>query len=522
MDTLIVHSPILIIAVPLLAAFLTPLIGRASEKARDVLVIAALAFVAFLVIILARDIYFNGLRLYTLGAYSPDLTIPEGYIVPVRIILEVDSISIFMAIIIATVSLAAAIYSLSFMKGETGQNRFYTLLLLLVAGMFGMVLTGDLFNLFVFLEIASIAGAALAAFRTRFADTAEGGFKYLVISSIAALMVLFAIGLFYAQYNLINIGALAHVMQYTMLDKIALVLLVMAFMMKLAGVPLHMWCPDTYSVAPASITVMLVAASYACLYALFRTCFTLYGVCLNLATVGWIVIIFGLLSMFIGVTMAVFQSDIKRLMAYHCISQTGYMLLGIGVGLAVLNNAEALKAYGIAAMDGGIFHIINNALYKGLLFLTAGALFYRTGTRDLNKMGGLAHKMKWTAIFYIIGALSISGIPPSNGFASKLLIYESTYQFHPMLAIVAMITSIITLASFTKAFYSAFMGAELTEYQEVREVPKTMMAGMAILAAGIIFFSLFPGLIVDWLAHPATEALIDQGAYVSGIMGGGG
>jgi multicomponent Na+:H+ antiporter subunit D len=173
-------------------------------------------------------------------------------------------------------------------------------------------------------------------------------------------------------------------------------------------------------------------------------------------------------------------------------------------------------------MDGGIFHIINNALYKGLLFLTAGALFYRTGTRDLNKMGGLAHKMKWTTIFYIIGALSISGIPPSNGFASKLLIYESTYQFNPILAIVAMITSILTLASFTKAFYSAFMGAELPEYQEAKEVPKSMIAGMAILAAGIIFFSLFPGLVVDRLAHPATTALISQGTYISGIMGGGG
>jgi len=137
-------------------------------------------------------------------------------------------------------------------------------------------------------------------------------------------------------------------------------------------------------------------------------------------------------------------------------------------------------------------------------------------------MGGLAHKMKWTTIFYIIGALSISGIPPSNGFASKLLIYESVYQFNPILAIVAMITSILTLASFTKAFYSAFMGAELPEYQEVKEVPKSMIAGMAILAAGIIFFSLFPGLVVDRLAHPATDALINQGAYISGIMGGGG
>ncbi|PIU56704.1 MAG: NADH:ubiquinone oxidoreductase, partial [Chloroflexi bacterium CG07_land_8_20_14_0_80_45_17] len=260
----------------------------------------------------------------------------------------------------------------------------------------------------------------------------------------------------------------------------------------------------------------------ASMYALFRTCFTLYGTTLDMVTVGWIVIIFGLLSMFIGVTMAIPQTDIKRLMSYHAISQSGYMLLGVGVGLAVLNRPEALNTYGIAAMSGGIFHILNHAMYKGLLFLTAGALFYRVGHRDLNRMGGLAHKMRWTTIFYMIGALSISGIPPSNGFASKLLIYQSVYHFNPILAIVAMITSILTLASFTKAFYSAFMGAEIPEYQEVKEAPKSMIAGMAILAAVIIFFSLFPGLIVDWLAHPAADALINQGAYISGIMGGGG
>ena len=127
--------------------------------------------------------------------------------------------------------------------------------------MFGMEFTGDLFNMFVFLEIASIAGAALAAFRLRFGDSAEGGFKYIVVSAIAALMVLFAIGLFYAQYNLLNIGALADVIQYSMLDKIALVILASAFAMKLGAVPMHMWLPDTYTVAPAGITVMLLAAS---------------------------------------------------------------------------------------------------------------------------------------------------------------------------------------------------------------------------------------------------------------------
>jgi len=510
----------LIIAIPLLAAFLTLLIGRISEKARNVLVVVSLVFVEFLVIVLARDIYANGIHIYTLGASSPTLTIPEQYMVPVRIILQVDAMSIFMGIIAATVSLAAAIYSLSFMKEETGQDSFYTLLLLLVAGMLGMVFTGDLFNLFVFLEIAAISGAGLAAFRIRFADTAEGGFKYLVISSAAALVVLFSVGIFYAQYNLLNIAALAQVIQYTMLDKVALALLVIAFAMKLGSVPLHMWVPDTYAAAPASITAMLLVSSQICMYALFRTCFSLYGVTLNTATVGWIVIILGMLSMFVGATMAVLQTDVKRLIAYNCICESGYILLAVGVGLAVLGHPEALTTYGIAAMSGGIFHMINHALFEGLLFLAAGVLFYRAGTRNLNEMGGLAHNMKLTSILFLLGALASSGIPPFNGFASKLLIYESVYQFNPILAIIGIIVSIITLAVFVKAFFSAFTGQVLPKYKDVREAPKLMMLSMIILSIIIVFFGLFPGLIVDWLAHPAANALINQAEYINAVVGG--
>jgi multicomponent Na+:H+ antiporter subunit D len=159
-------------------------------------------------------------------------------------------------------------------------------------------------------------------------------------------------------------------------------------------------------------------------------------------------------------------------------------------------------------------------MYKGLLFLTAGALFYRVGHRDLNRMGGLGHKMKITSIFFIIGALSIAGIPPFNGFASKFMIYESVYQFNPILAVIAMLVSLITLASFAKAFQSAFTGPQLPEYKDVKEVPKSMLIGMGILAAAIIFFSIFPGLIVQHIVEPATDALINQGAYVNGIMGG--
>jgi len=508
----------LIIAIPLVAAFLTPLIGMASSKARNALTIGSLLFTVFLVFALARDISITGIHVYTLGATSPSLAVPTGFIIPVRIVLEVDGMSIFFGIIWSIVSLAAAIYSLSHIAKETGQNRFFTLLLLMVAGGFGMMFTGDLFNLFVFLEIASIAGGALIAYRTGFADTQEGGFKYIVVSAVAGLMVLFATGILYAQYDSLNIAYLAQVIQYTTLDQIALALFLIAFAMKTGMVPLHLWFPDAYSVAPASITGMLVITSHACMYAAFRICFTLYGGVIDALVVGWIIIIIGLLTMFVGVTMAVYQKDVMRFMSYHAISQLGYMWIGVGVGLAVLGT-PALMAYGRDAMSGGIFHILNHAMYKPLLFFTGGALFYYTGTRDLTRMGGLAHKMKWTTVLYIIGTLSISGIPPLNGFSSKILIYESVFRFNPVLTIVGIIVSILTLASFTKAFHSAFMGAELPEYKGGQEVPRSMIIGMVILAAGIVFITLFPSLIVDRAIHPAADALLDQGAYINAVMG---
>ncbi|MBM4447655.1 MAG: NADH:ubiquinone oxidoreductase [Chloroflexi bacterium] len=519
MEFLTVHSPALVVAVPLLAAFITPLISRIGNKFRDTVNVTFLSFAAFLMAVLAVDIYTSGTRIYTFGATVPELAIPEHYMVPVRIIFQVDGISIFMGLTTTVVALAALVYSLQFVKDETGQDRFYSLFMILYVGMVGLEFTGDMFNMFVFLEILSIAGAGLASYRVNLADAVEGGFKYIVISAISALLVLFAIGILYGEYNLLSIAALAHNMQFTTLDMIALALLGIAFVMKLAGVPLHMWAPDTYAVAPAGITPMIYTSSAASMYALYRITFTLYGGHFDTTAIGWIVIILGVLSMFIGVMMAIHQTDIKRLMAYHAISQSGYMLLGVGVGLAVLTDPVALAAYGRDAMNGGIFHIINNALYKGMLFLTAEAIFFRIGTRDLNRMGGLGHNMKWTTIFFIIGALAISGIPPFNGFASKLLIYESVFRFNPLLSVIAMFVSLVTLASFTKVFYSAFTGPEMSAYKEVREVPKSMLIGMGVMAAAIIFFSIFPGLVVNTIVAPATNALIDQASYINGVMG---
>jgi len=520
-DALVLHSPVLAVAIPLLAAFITPLIGRMNARARDTFVIASLVALEFVVIVLARDVWAHGIRVYTLGALSASLTIPETHMVPVRLILEVDGLGVLMALMSATVALAGAIYSIASIRPETGQDRFYTLLLLLTVGMMGIQLTGDLFNLFVFLEILSISGAALAAFRTRFVDAVEGGFKYLIVSTVAALLLLMAIALFYGQYNALNIAAISHAMQYTVLDKIALALLAAALLTKSGAVPSHWWVPDTYTPAPAGTSPIMYASSLTCLAALFRVVFSLYGVQMSLATVGWLIIMAGVLSMFVGVTMALRQTDIKRLMVYHVISQEGYMLLGVGVGLAVLGDPQAVAAYGREAIAGGLFHVINNAFFKGLLLLTGEALLFRLGTRDLNKMGGMGRNMKWTCAFFLIGALAISGVPPFNGFSSKLMIYEASYHLNPMLTIIALIVSVMTLASFTKVFQSAFTGPPLPEYRDVREVPLSMKIGMGILATATVVISLFPSQVVNGIVYPAADALIDQAGYVSAVMGGG-
>jgi multicomponent Na+:H+ antiporter subunit D len=305
-------------------------------------------------------------------------------------------------------------------------------------------------------------------------------------------------------------------LEFTYLDTVALVLLVSAFAMKCGAVPLHMWVSDSYGEAPAPVTAVLVVASQASLYALFRICFTLFGALPMITMMGWILVVLGVLSMFIGVTMALPQHDIKRLMAYHAVSQTGYMLLGVGVGLAVIGNAAAFQAFGIKAMEGGIFHIINHAMYKGLLFLTAGAIIYRTGTKDLNKMGGLAHRMPLTAIFFLIGAFSIAGLPPFNGFASKILIYESVFLFNPMLSVIAMVVSMLTLASFVKVFHASFMGPAPKD-AKLREVPAAMLISMGILAVLIIIFGLVPDLVLDSIVNPAAAALADNMGYIGAL-----
>ena len=512
------YTPALIVAIPLLGAFLTPLISRINDKLRNIFAIFVLAVNAILVILLASDVFTNGIKWYVFGGAQETTTDI------VRILFEVDAMSIFMAIIGSILVLVAVIYSWAFMKENTGLDKYYTLILLLTAGMLGMVLTGDMFNFFVFLEITSIASCALIAFWTNKAKSVEAGFKYIVISALGALFVLFAVALLYGQYDALNIAKLSSVIQYTFLDKIALVLLIAALAMKAGIVPMHMWLPDSYGRAPATISAILVGATLASLYGVFRVIFTLYGNVLSLpanfdipvnAFIGWFIIALAIISIIVGVTMALVQTDFKRLIAFGAVAEIGYMFLGIGTGIAAMGTA-----YGEVALQGGIFHIFNDALDVSLLFLVAGAIYFATKERSLDSMGGLARNMKYTTIFFIIGLLAVAGMPPLNGFASKLIIYESTFQLNPILAIVAILFSILLLAMFVKVFYSAFMGPELSKFKGVKEVPKSMLFGMGVLATIIIIFGLFPELVLNNIVQPAAEALLNHAQYISGVLGG--
>jgi len=532
LDYLVLNSPALVVAIPLLGAFLTPLVGMINGKLRNLFVIFITLLTGFFAVLLANDVFTNGIRTYVFGNSSP-MTNPV-----VRIFFEVDGMSAFMALIAVILPIVAVIYSWAFMEKETGLNKYYTLILLMTTGMLGMVLTGDMFNFFVFLEITSIATAALVAFWTNKKNSVQAAFKYIVISSIGALFVLFAIAIFYGQYNALNMAVIANSISYSFLDKIALGLLIAALAMKAAIAPMHMWLPDTYSGAPSSVTVVIVGTTLASLYGVFRILFTVYGRQLltimrqigefsvtSSIVLGVFIVILATITIVIGVFMALKSNDFKRMIGYVAVAEIGYMALAVGSAISTFHIADGTAAvqmtsYGEMALTGGIFHMINDALDIGLLFLVAGAIYYATKETSLNRLGGLSRKMKYTTVFFLIALFAASGLPPLNGFASKLIIYQSIYQVNPILTIVAILCSIMILAVFVKVFHSAFLGPKLPSLKNVKEVPKSMLISMGILAFLIILFGLFPEYIINNIVEPAVNALSNPGSYISAIVGG--
>lgn len=455
-------------AVPLAAAFFNALVWRWSRKLVYAFSVAGCAILFALSLYCAKLVLVSGTISYKLG----------GWAYPLGINLAADGFSVLMLVVINLIGLLAIIYALGYVGAYTGKWKFFTLFMLMLSGLNGVVITQDIFNLYVFLEVASISGYALVAFGIEPQDL-EAAFKYLIMGAVASIFVLLGIGLLYSYTSTLNMPDIAAVLAAK--PKGALVTLVSVlfftgFGLKAAIVPFHAWLADAHSTAPSPVSAVLsgVVIKTLGIYALCRVFFNVLG--LSTSVLNMLVNL-GLLSMLTGGLLAIAQDDIKRMLAYSSVSQIGYIVFALGIGTPL-------------AIFAALFHLFNHAAAKSLLFLNAGAIEQATGTRLLNRLGGLSRKMPVVSGTSLIGALSISGIPPLAGFFSKLLIIIAAAQAGRFAAAsVAVAVSILTLAYYLRFQAMAFQG-EPKEDLPVRATPAVFVFCAVILALICLFSGL--------------------------------
>ncbi len=505
-----------VIIIPLLGVFSLPLVGLVGKKAREAWALLISGATLGVTSKLLYNVWSTKETLvYTLGAKSP---MGQGVGFPVRIVWEVDLLSAIMAFTIAFVAFLAVAYSIEYMRHDTGLEKYYVLILVLELGMLGIVLTGDIFNFYVFLEIMSIASYALVAFRNDTWEGIEAGIKYMFVGSLASSFILLGIALLYGQYGTLTMAYLAEKMaaNFTLTAKIALAFLIGGLLFKSGAVPVHMWLADAHPAAPSSISAMLsgLVIKAGGVYVIARIAFSVFGMAVNLRTLGWVIIFFACLTLIVGNAMAVVQTDMKRLLAFSSVGQIGYILLGLGIGLA----AYGTKV-GEIATAGAIYHTVNHAIMKALLFMVAGAVLHELGTKDLNELSGLAKTMPKTTFAFIVGAAAIIGLPPLNGFASKWLLYESSALFNPFLGAIAIIGTAFCTAAYIRVLYT-FLGRPSERVMKAKEPGMAMLLPMFILVGAIILMGLFPWQISKGVMIPAASMLANIKGYVLAVMGG--
>ncbi len=493
------------VAVPLVAAFALPLFGKRGKSAATFL-----ANVVTIFLLCCAISSIGRTAVYEIGKWP----------IPLGINLVLDGLSCLMLLAISTVSAAAMLFSTRYMERYTAKSKYLCLFMLMVAGMNGVVLSGDIFNMFVFLEIASIASYALVAFGCEHEEL-EAAFKYMVLGSIASTFVLFGVALIYGNTGTLNMAYISKAISEDGLNSgltFALALFIAGFGLKAALVPFHAWLPDAHPSAPAPISAMLSGVIIKALgiYALSRVVFNVFGITIE---VGWLLTILGIVSMIIGAFLAIGQWDLKRLMAYSSISQIGYVMLGIGFGGLLIAKGAKVQWSALAIL-GGLFHLVNHAVYKSLLFLTSGSVEMSTGTRDMKQLGGLAEKMPVTRTTATIGSAAIAGVPPFSGFWSKLILVIAAVGsgFYWVAAIIVFV-SLCTLIMYLKVQRYVFLGELPYSLRDAKEQKGSMLIAMGFLACLCVLMGLLlvPSL-RESVLEPAVRVLTDGVSYSANII----
>ncbi len=480
----------LFIVLPLVFAAVMPLLERLSRRLPDL--VAALVMAGLLGLALKFLPAVAGGQVFRWSAAAYGLHSSVGVMM--------DGLSLLFLVTIALVAFFSCVFSVRYMDLYSKKGSYYSLLLIVVAGMNGVVLTTDLFSLYVFLEVAAVAGYALVAFGQDH-DGVEAAFKYLMLSAVATTGILLALSFIYFMTGSVSFAGLSQSIDTGMgkrLIALCLAFFLMGFGLKAAMVPFHGWTPDVYPSAPAPISALMsgILGKVSGIYALVRI---LYGVFGFHPSIQQALMTLGVLSMLVGALLALGQTDMKRMLAYSSISQIGYIVIGLATWTPL----------GIA---GGLFHLFNHGLFKALLFLDAGSTEYATGTRDLRKLGGINNRLPITGLTTTIGFLSTAGVPPFNGFWSKLMIVVALVQAGRFgIAALAIGASILTLWYFLNMQREAFYGKLAVGLEKVKEVPFAMGLATFCLAALCLAIGLMFPWIVKYLIEPGAVSLVGSG-----------
>jgi len=487
------HLPALQVVVPLLAAPLMVLVRRGAFAW---LLATAVSWTTLAIALaLAFKVREAGPISYAMGSWPP----------PWGIEYRVDAVNAFVLVLVSLVASIVAPYARASVAAELPRDEhylFYSMYSLCLAGLLGIAITGDAFNLFVFLEISSLSAYVLVALgRDRRALLAA--YQYLVLGTIGATFYVIGVGLLYLMTGTLNLADLAARLRDV--QEIRPVLAALAFItagigLKLALFPLHFWLPNVYAFAPSAITAFLAAtATKVSVYVLLRFYFSVFGMQLVFARLPMaeILIALSVLAVVSASLVAVFQRDLKRMFAYSSVAQIGYITLGAG-----LANEPGLT--------GAVVHLFNHGLAKGALFLLLGGVALRVGATGLDRVAGLSRTMPLTSFGIVLAGLSLIGVPATAGFISKwYLVVGAVEHGYWWLAALIVASSLIALAYVWRFVEMAYLRAPGPDAAKLAEAPASMLIPAWTMVAGCVYFGL------------DTSYSLDSARRAAGILLGG-
>jgi multicomponent Na+:H+ antiporter subunit D len=485
------HLPALQVVIPLIAATLCALFRQSFLAWLITLLASWLSFA--IAILLLLQVISRGVISYELG----------GWVAPIGIEYRIDLLNAFVLLIVSGVGAVIAPYarrsiSQSLVKSE--QSWFYSMYLLVLTGLLGVTITGDAFNIFVFLEISSLASYVMIAMGPdRRGLTAA--YQYLIMGTVGATFIVIGIGLLWAMTGTLNLYDLSQ--KIPLIENSRPVLAALAFLtvgisLKLALFPLHLWLPNAYAYSPGVASAFLAGtATKVAIYLLLRFFFTVFGGVdfFQSTPLPEILFVLSLLAMFACSIVAVFQSNIKRMLAYSSVAQIGFITLGISYATEI-------------GLTGAIAHMFNHAIMKAGLFLLVGAVMFRLGSVKIEDMAGIGRKMPITMAGFVVLGLSLLGAPGTVGFISKWYLALAALQEGQWWTVALIVAaSLVTMLYIGRVVEVAYFREPTKYMDQLREAPSSMLIPAFVLVGAAVYFGLDTSLSVGLVQHVASSLI---------------